>query len=179
MQENHGIVLSPCPSDTVSPTLVRYTVLAVACSLAVLTYIQRQGFVAGSPYIKKDLGVDDAQIGYLASAWLMAYGLFQVPGGLLGDRFGARHLLTIFVVAWSLIAGAVALTAELPFGGWMVFSCLLVLRILFGMLQAAGFPILARIVADWMPTHQRGFAQGLIWTFSRLGGFLAPLLVLW
>ena len=166
-------------TKTAAPTRVRYQVLTVACSLAVLTYVQRQGFVAGSPYIKKDLGLDDEQMGYLASVWLIAYGSFQVPGGLLGDRLGARHLLTILVVAWSLVAGAVALTAELPAGGWLVFWSLLVLRLLFGMLQAGGFPVVARVVADWIPNEQRGFAQGLIWTFSRLGGFLAQLLVLW
>src|SRR5438876_9299879 len=104
---------------TAAPTRVRYQVLAVACSLAVLTYIQRQGFVAGSPYIKKDLGLDDEQMGYLASVWLIAYGSFQVPGGLLGDRLGARHLLAILVVVWSMLAGAVALTVELPVGGWL------------------------------------------------------------
>src|SRR5439155_219600 len=50
----------------------------------------------------------------------------------------------------------------------------------FGMFQAGGFPGLARVVADWVPNPERGFAQGLIWTFSRIGGFVAPLLVgLW
>src|SRR5438309_9007417 len=102
------------------PTRVRYQVLAVACSLAVLTYIQRQGFVAGSPYIKADLGLNDEEMGYLASVWLIAYGSFQVPGGLLGDRLGARHLLAILVVAWSLLAGAVALSVQLAAGGWLV-----------------------------------------------------------
>jgi sugar phosphate permease len=158
---------------------VRYQVLAVACTLAVLTYVQRQGFVAGTPYIKKDLGLDDEQMGYLASVWLVAYGLFQVPGGLLGDRLGARHLLTILVLAWSLTAGAVALTALLPPGGWLAFAALLALRFLFGAFQAGGFPGLARVIADWMPAQERGFAQGTVWTFSRLGGFLAPVLVVW
>src|ERR671935_2241747 len=102
--------------DGAKPTRVRYLVLAAACSLAVLTYIQRQGFVAGSPYIKEDLGLDDEHMGYLAAVWLVAYGLFQVPGGLLGDRLGARHVLTLLVLGWSLLVGAVALTAGLPPG---------------------------------------------------------------
>src|SRR5213076_3496154 len=102
-------------NDTSGPaTRVRYVVLGVASSLAVLTYIQRQGFVAGTPYIKADLGLNDEQMGYLASVWLIAYGLFQVPGGLLGDRLGARHVLTILVLGWSLLVGVVALTAVLP-----------------------------------------------------------------
>jgi sugar phosphate permease len=118
-------------------------------------------------------------MGYLASVWLVAYGLFQVPGGLLGDRLGARHLLTILVLGWSVTAGAVALTAGLPPGAWLVFAVLVVLRFLFGGFQGGGFPGLARVIADWMPAQQRGLAQGMVWTFSRLGGALAPLLVVW
>jgi sugar phosphate permease len=100
-----------------SPFKLPYLVLFAACSLAVLTYIQRQGFIAGTPYIKRDLGLDDEQMGYLLSLWLVAYGLFQVPGGWLGDRLGARHLLTLLVLAWSLLVGAVALAAILPSSG--------------------------------------------------------------
>src|SRR5262245_54380478 len=160
--------------DQAAPTRVRYVVLAVACSLAVLTYVQRQGFVACTPYIQEDLELDDKQMGYLTAVWLVAYGLFQVPGGLLGDRFGARHVLTILVLGWSLMVGLSALTATLPPGGWLVFACLMVLRFLFAGFQAGGFPVLARVIADWMPTPQRGFAQGSVWALSRLGGALVP-----
>jgi MFS family permease len=71
------------------------------------------------------------------------------------------------------------LTAALPPGGWLVFAVLAVLRFLFGGFQAGGFPGLARVIADWMPARQRGLAQGLMWTFSRLGGAAAPLLAVW
>jgi ACS family glucarate transporter-like MFS transporter len=168
------------PSSVIlHPSNVRYQVLAAACSLAVLTYVLRQGFVGGTPYIKESLGLNDEQVGYLAAVWLVAYGIFQVPGGLLCDWFGGRHLLTILVLGWALLTGAVALTALFPVGGWLAFAFLLVLRFLFGALQAGGFPALARVLTDWMPMQQRGFAQGLVWTFSRLGGAVAPLLYLW
>jgi sugar phosphate permease len=159
------------------PTRVRYLVLAAGCSLAVLTYVQRQSFPAAGSFLKRDLGLNEEQWGYLASVWLLAYGAFQVPGGLLGDYLGARRLLTALVVGWSLLAGAVTLTLGLP-AGWLAFAALVVLRFLFGMFQAGGFPGLARVVADWMPPRQRGFAQGMLWTWSRLGGALAPLLIL-
>src|SRR3954465_2067595 len=139
------------PSGAAAPSRVRYLVLAVASSLAVLTYVQRQGFVAGTPYIKADLGLDDQQMGYLASVWLIAYGIFQVPGGLLGDRLGARHLLTILVLGWSLLVGTVAFASLLPTGPFAVFPYLFVVRFLFGAFQGGGFPALARVVADWMP----------------------------
>jgi ACS family glucarate transporter-like MFS transporter len=176
----HGITATPPrPRAPGPPTRVRYLVLAAVCSLAVLTYVQRQGFVAGTPFIKQDLGLDDEDMGYLASVWLVAYGLFQVPTGLLGDRLGGRRVLTLLVFVWSLLSGAVALAVFLPVATRLSFVFLLVLRFLFGMFQAGGFPVLARVLADWMPARQRGFAQGMSWTFSRLGGFVAPLLVLW
>ena len=161
------------------PTVVRYQVLAVACSLAILTYVQRQGFIAATPYIKQDLGLHDEQMGYFLAVWLVAYGIFQVPGGVIGDRIGSRHLITLLVLGWSLTLLLVALTVFLPTGGWLVFVVLLALRFVFGGFQAGVFPGLSRVVADWMPAPQRGFAQGSIWTFSRLGGALAPLFIVW
>jgi ACS family glucarate transporter-like MFS transporter len=175
-QDEQGQLELLPPPQPARPTHVRYLVLAGACSLAVLTYVQRQGFPAAGSLLKKDLDLNDEQWGYLASVWLLAYGAFQVPGGLLGDRLGARRLLTVLVLGWSLLAGAVTVTLALP-AGWLVFAALLALRFLFGMFQAGGFPGLARVVADWMPARQRGFAQGMVWTWSRLGGALSPVLV--
>ena len=148
---------------------VRYRVLDFACALAVVTYIQRIGFSVGAPEIKRGLGLDDAQVGYLMSAFLVAYGCFQVPGGLLGDRLGGRHVLAVLVLVWSLLTAAVALAVLLPAIAALPFVFLLVNRFLFGMFQAGGFPTLGRVVADWMPVTERGFAQGAIWMFSRMG----------
>ncbi len=158
---------------------VRYHVLAVACSLALLTYVHRLGFVVGNNDIKEGLGLTKSQMGNLASAFLVAYALFQVPGGLLGDRLGARHTLTILVLGWSLLTGAIALAAALPAEPMLAFLFLLGIRFLFGMFQAGGFPTLARALADWIPLKQRASAQGMSWTFSRLGGAFVPFLFLW
>jgi sugar phosphate permease len=118
-------------------------------------------------------------MGYLASAFLVAYALFQVPGGLLGDRWGGRHTLTILVLGWSILTGAVALAAAFAGDPVVAFAFLFLVRFLFGMFQAGGFPTLARILADWMPFKRRAFAQGMVWTFSRLGGAFVPFLFLW
>jgi MFS transporter, ACS family, glucarate transporter len=162
------------PSSLEKPTWVRYQVLAAGCLLALLTYVQRLGFARALPDIKRDIGLNDDHIGDLTAAFLIAYGGFQVFGGLAGDRLGARHLLTLLVLGWSLLTGAVALTMSLPDLLALQFGFLLVLRFLFGMLQAGGFPTWARVLADWMPLKERGFAQGLVWTFTRLGGAASP-----
>ena len=158
---------------------VRYQVLAFACALAVVTYIHRIGFAVGAPAIGDSLGLDQAQVSYLMAAFQVAYGIFQVPGGLLGDRLGGRRVLTILVLGWSLLIGAAAIATLLPRGTMLPFVFLLVLRFFFGMFQAGGFPTLGRVIADWMPITERGSAQGSIWMFSRWGGALIPFLFIW
>jgi sugar phosphate permease len=158
-------------------THVRYMVLGLACGLAVVTYIQRLGFSAAMPEIQASLHLDDNRMADLGAIWLLAYGLFQVPGGLLGDRFGARRVLTVLVLAWSALTAVVGLAKLLPADLALPFVFLLVMRFLFGAFQAGGFPVLGRVMADWMPVTERGFAQGCIWTLSRAGGFVIPLLL--
>jgi sugar phosphate permease len=161
------------------PSRVRYQVLAFACALAVVTYIHRIGFAVGAPAVARSLALDEAQVGNLMAAFLFAYGAFQVPGGLLGDRLGGRRVLTILLLGWSLLTGALALATFLPRGMIVTFIFLLLLRFLFGMFQAGGFPTLGRVIADWMPLSERGSAQGAIWMFSRWGGALIPFLLTW
>jgi sugar phosphate permease len=161
------------------PSRVRYLVLAVACSLALLTYLDRLGFNVAASAIGKDLGLDDEDMGYAAAAFLIAYASFQVPGGLLSDKLGGRSLLTLLVLGWSLFTGLLALAVLLPPGSQLVLVFLLGMRFLFGMFQAGGFPALARVLADWMPARERASAQGWVWTFSRLGGALIPFFFRW
>ncbi len=158
---------------------VRYQVLGFSCALAVVTYVHRIGFAVGAPAIGETLGLSQSQIGYLMLAFQAAYGIFQVPGGLLGDRLGGRRVLTFLVLGWSLLIGAVALAAILPQQTFLPFAFLLLLRFSFGMFQAGGFPSLGRLIADWMPITERGIAQGSIWMFSRWGGASIPFLLAW
>jgi sugar phosphate permease len=159
------------------PTRIRFRVLAAACSVAVVSYIHRVGFATASTEIKSDLCLSSEDLGYLMTAFLLAYGGFEVPGGLLGDRFGVRHLLTILVLGWSLLTGALTFVVLLPAMWAAQFFFLWVLRFLFGMFQAGGFPSLSRMMTDWMPMQERASAQGLIWMSSRLGGALIPLIL--
>jgi ACS family glucarate transporter-like MFS transporter len=160
---------------TVRPTRVRYRVLLAACSLAVVTYIHRVGFATASAEFKGPLGLNDQQLGYLMAAFMVAYGVFEMPWGLLGDRLGVRNLLAVIVLGGSFLTGAVALVVLLPGVGAWQLGFLLVLRFLFGMFQAGTFPSLTRMMADWMPITERGSAQGLIWMSSRMGGALVPI----
>jgi sugar phosphate permease len=84
--------------------------------------------------------------------------------------------MTILVIGWSLMTGLTALVGDVPLGVNGQLVVLLVMRFVFGLFQAGGFPVWARVVNDWMPATERGFAHGTVWMFSRLGGFIAPIL---
>src|SRR5260221_6073202 len=139
-RESSNVAPENCNPDQSKATRVRFRVLALGCSLALLTYIQRQAFVRAMPEIKNDLELNTEQMGYLAAAFLVAYGVFQMPCGLIGDRLGARHVLTVLVLGWSLLTGFAALAGVVPTGVAWQFSVLLALRILFGLFLARGVP---------------------------------------
>jgi sugar phosphate permease len=156
------------------PTRVRYLVLAVGCTFALLTYVQRQGFVRATTDIMADLNLTKAQIGDLASVFLVAYGIFMIPCGWMSDRLGARKLLTILVLGWSVMTGATMLAAvPLPLEP---FTVLVAVRFLFGAFQAGAFPVWARVMTDWMTVGERATGQGVVWMCSRLGGAVGPYL---
>jgi len=161
------------------PTWVRYQVLAAVCSLAVITYIHRVGFATASAEFKTSLGLTDGQLGGLMAAFMVGYGLFEIPWGFLGDRLGVRNILAAIILGGSTLTACLALVGFLPPQVAVVFAFLMVLRFLFGAFQAGTFPTISRTMADWMPTTERGKAQGAIWMSSRLGGALAPLNLVW
>jgi len=163
--------------DLDRPTRVRYLVLGSACSLAVITYIHRVGFATASGEFKSSMGLGDDHIGWLMAAFMIGYGLFEMPWGSLGDRLGVRNILAWVILGGSALTASLALVGLLPQNLILVFSVLLVLRFLFGAFQAGTFPAIARMMADWMPTTERGSAQGAVWMSSRIGGSLAPLIV--
>ncbi len=161
------------------PTRVRYQVLGAACSLAVITYIHRVGFGTAIAELKTTLDLGDNQISWLMAAFMIGYGLFEIPWGFLGDRIGVRNILVAILLGGSLLTAALAPVGLLPRGPVLVFAVLMTLRFLFGAVQAGTFPVISRMMADWMPTTERGTAQGAVWMSSRLGGFIAPLLIVW
>ena len=138
--------------------------------LSVVTYLDRVCINSAGPEIQRALNLSNAQWGMVLAAFLAAYGIFEVPGGWLGDRFGPRLILTRIVVWWS---GFTALTGVVT-----AYWQLLVVRALFGAGEAGAYPNASCVVSRWFPPQQRARAQGIVFLASRLGGALSPLLVL-
>jgi ACS family glucarate transporter-like MFS transporter len=177
--DDFGVADTTLSDAPARPTWVRYQVLAAACGMAVITYMHRVGFATASAEFKDSLGLNDDQLGNLMAAFMLGYGLFEMPWGLLGDWFGVRNLLAVIILGGSTLTAALALVVLLPRNLMWIVPYLLLLRFLFGAFQAGTFPSFSRMMADWMPITERGSAQGAIWMSSRMGGALAPLLLVW
>lgn len=159
------------------PTKVRYRVLAAASSLAVITYIHRVGFATASAELSRILHLTDTHLGWLMAAFMLGYGLFEMPWGFLADKLGSRNVLAAIILGGSALTASLALVGFLPGQITLVVAVLVLLRFAFGMFQAGTFPALSRMTADWLPTTERGRAQGVVWMSSRLGGALAPFVI--
>jgi ACS family glucarate transporter-like MFS transporter len=166
---NAAVVSEPGVDTGAAPTRVRYKILAWLCSLSALTYIDRICIMQVQGDIQRDLGLTPVLMGTVFSAFSLAYALFEVPSGWLGDRIGPRKVLSRIVLCWSAFT---ALTGS----AWN-FASLLVFRFLFGVGEAGAYPNMARATKNWFPFRERGKAQGLVWMFARWGGALAPVII--
>ena len=151
------------------PTRARYWVIVFAITLAVIQYIDRVCISQAAPAISRDLGFTPKQMGYVFSAFTLAYALFEIPTGWLGDKMGARKVLIRVVLWWSFFTAAT---------GWMWNHVSMVItRFLFGAGEAGCFPNLTKAFSAWLPTRDRTRGQALMWMGARWGGASAPLLV--
>ncbi len=148
----------------------RSIVLSFLVLVSVLTFLDRLAIAVAGTRMQADLNIDDQRRGWVLGAFVLSYGLFEVPTGALGDRMGQRRVLGRIVLWWSLFT---ALT-----GAASGFWPLLATRFLFGIGEAGAYPNIAGCIARWFPTAERARAQGFVWGASRAGGALAPLVVL-
>lgn len=149
---------------------IRHQVLGALFLLSIITFLDRVCMNVVGKYVKKDLHLDNAQFGYILGAFSLAYALFELPTGLLGDKIGPRRVLTRVVLWWSAFT---ALT-----GTAFNFFYLMAVRFLFGMGEAGAYPNASIVISRWFPAVETGRAQSIIWTAARLGGSLTPLLVI-
>lgn len=152
-------------------TPTRYKVLALCVLLAGITYLDRICISITRPQMQQDLGLSATQMGWVFSAFQLAYGLFEIPTGHWGDKIGTRRVLTRIVVWWSAFTMVTAAAFN--------YVSLLAIRFLFGVGEAGAWPNVARTFSRWFPLHERATAQGIFFMGAHLAGGLTPLLVTW
>jgi len=159
------------------PTRVRYRVLGFAAALSMVTYLDRVCFAAGQSKFIKELGLNsEADLAWVFAAFTIAYSIFEVPSGWLGDVFGPKKVLIRIVLWWSAFTALTGLVG-LHVGKYVLggVGVLIVVRFLFGMGEAGAYPNITRTLHNWFPFGERGFAQGTVWMSARLMGGLTPM----
>lgn len=149
---------------------IRYWMVLLAMTVAVLLYLDRICLSTASESVERDLGLSSDKLKWILSAFFWTYALAQLPAGWLGDRFGARWVLASYVALWSLSTALLGLAAGV--------ASLLVLRLACGLFEAGAYPVCAGIVRRWVPAPHRGLASGIVSVGGRLGGALAPVLTI-
>jgi MFS transporter, ACS family, glucarate transporter len=148
---------------------VRQRVLTLLAALSVITYLDRVCISVAGPRIQSELHLAPADWGWVTGAFALAYALFEIPGGYLADRYGARAMLTRIVLWWSVFTSLTGFATRLV--------PLMVIRFLFGAGEAGAYPTASTSVFRWFPMAERGRAFGVIFAASQIGGVLAPLII--
>lgn len=150
-------------------------ILALLWAFAFLSYLLRVNISVAQQYMARELSLTDIQVGSIFTAFLVGYTLFQVPAGILGDKFGPRLVLTIS----ALLCGFMTAMTGLAPGLWLKsisasFSVLLVLRFLLGIGQASTYPVAMNAVSMWFQPSRHALVNSVIFTGSTLGAAFAP-----
>src|SRR5467141_482347 len=147
------------------------SVLALLCLMYGITYIDRVNVSTAASAFQRELHLTNTQVGLVFSAFAYPYLIFQIVGGWVSDRFGARRTLTISTIIWG--------SATLWTGKVNGLAALVCARLLLGFGEGATFPTATRAMSDWLPEEKRGFGQGITHASARLGNALTPPLVAW
>jgi MFS family permease len=147
----------------------RHRVAGFLILLFAITYIDRVCMSVAGPRIQQDLGIGPVGWGWVTAMFTLSYCLFEIPTGALGDRLGARRVLTRIVLWWSAFT---ALT-----GAVWSYPLLLGTRFLFGAGEAGALPNASIVVSRWFPATQRASMCGVMLMASQIGGGIAPLVV--
>ena len=143
--------------------------LILLSTLSIITYLDRVCISVAGPRMQAELGLSPQDWGLVTGAFAIAYALFEIPSGFLGDRFGARAMLTRIVLWWSLFTSLTGLASRL----WS----LVIIRFFFGAGEAGAYPTASTSIFRWYPAVERGRAFGVVFLSSQLGGAIAPLII--
>jgi MFS family permease len=144
-------------------------VLSILCLMYLILYVDRVNIATAAPLIKTELGLSNTQLGLVFSAFAYPYALFQLIGGYIGDKFGARLTLGVSGLIVCIATAATGLVGGL--------ASLFAARLVLGIGEGATFPAATRAMAVWTPERSWGFAQGITHAFARLGNAVTPPLI--
>jgi MFS family permease len=147
----------------------RHRVLGFLCLLAAITYLDRVAISVAGPRMQESLNISPEMWGWVVGIFTVSYALFEIPTGRMGDRAGARRVLTRVVLWWSAFTAFTGMTSN--------YYVLLFTRFCFGAGEAGALPNIGVSVSRWFPVVERARAMGFVLMGLQIGGALAPILI--
>ena len=142
-----------------------------------MTYIDRVNISVTARQMMPAYGMTDQQMGWVFSAFVVGYALFQIPGGWLADRWGVRVVLTVALLWWSICTALTAMVAASSLANLVgIIGALMLVRFSLGMGEAVALPAFNRAVTNWFPAGRVMFprASALAELALRRTDFIAP-----
>ena len=153
---------------------MRWLVIVWIFVISGIAYLDRVNLSIAGHAIETEFHLDNIQLGWIFSAFIFGYGLFQTPAGRLADRIGPRLMIAVGVIWWAVFT---ILITVVPANMKAVVVILMVVRFLLGAGEAIVYPASNRIVASWIPSSERGVANGIIFSGVGVGaGVTTPLI---
>src|SRR5450631_106945 len=159
---------------TIFRSRVRWVLIVWMLVISAVSFLDRVNISIAGPSIEREFHLDHIRLGWVFSAWVLGYALFQAPSGRLADRFGPRKILTLGAVWWAIFTALTALTPAHVAGALFI---LLIVRFALGVGESIVYPAGNRLVAAWIPSAERGLANGLIFAGVGLGAAVTPPLI--
>jgi len=155
---------------------VRWPIFWFLFAFSVFAYVQRTSVAVAADPMMSELGISQVQVGWLLTAFLVSYTVFQFPGSVLGQRAGARW--SLFVLgALGFVATVGTSAAPLLLSGGALMAALLAARFVLGIAQAPLFPVLSGAIEAWFPVRQWAWVQGILAGALNLGSAVTPPLI--
>jgi len=148
----------------------RYRMLALLCALTTLTYLDRICISIVGVRVKSEFGLSNEQFGWVLAAFALAYAVFEIPSGLLGDRIGPRKVFIRIVLWWSFFTAVTGLATGLV--------TLIIIRFLFGVGESGTYPNCLITVSRWFPANETSRALTWVGIGSQIGSAIAPLMII-
>lgn len=162
-------------------TFVRWVILLLLCLISFVAYVLRTNMSIAGEGMMSEAGLSQVQLGLVLAAFAWGYGIFQFPGGVLGQVLGARKALTLALVAWGVLNLVVGLVpGSETLSPTAILLLLIALRFLMGAAQAPLFPVIGGgTIGSWFPVSNWAFPNGLTNAGLTLGSAATGPLIAW
>ena len=160
------------------PTNVRWLIVGMLTCFGFVSYLQRINISVAAELMESDLHLSKVELGQIFNSFLIGYAIFQIPGGIFGDRYGTRITLAVSAALWGICTIATGLVPGSYTAG-ATFAALWMARLLLGSAEATTYPVGALAVHNWIVPAERAFANSCMFAGTSLAAAVATPFVSW